>query len=246
MAKQLDKKAALGAGNLYDRTADMTMALAKAGHLKPEIARKFAYQCDLLSDHFAKAAGIDITKMAASRKQALDGDDVFNESTLGFNPEEIGEETAGPNEQETDEAYMDDHFSQQENRELRETVEDNDLGPDKTKDERQTPKPGVQAALAQGQKLAALYLDINQAATRCAASKDAGVQALGTKLASAGLDVLQFQTRLLEGSENGDRLTALTKAAAHVMPHLANDVPPAAAEKLARMVGIFSGLAKAV
>lgn len=240
MAKKLNKQAALGAGNTLDKAADMVQLLAKAGHLKPEIAEKFAYQCDLLSDHFAKSAGIDIQKIA------LSGDDVFDEGTLGMDPEEIGEEVGGPLEKESDEPYMDGHFSQQENRELREKEEAGELSNGSGSPERQTPKPGVQAALAHGQKLAALYLDIHNASRRCASSQHEAVKGLGDKLAAAGIEVLGFQSRLLEGTESSERMAALTTAAGHVLPHLANDVPPAAAEKLARMVGLFTGIAKPV
>jgi len=140
---------------------------------------------------------------------------------------------------------MSGEFSQQENRELREKQEGGELGMDKISPEQQTPKPGVQAALANGQKLAALYMDINKAATKCASSDDEAVKSLGEKLAAAGIDVLSFQTRLLEGTESTDRMAALTQAAAHVLPHLAADVPPVAAAKLARMTDIFAGLAQA-
>ena len=237
MAMKITKQAAQDAGTVLDNAANLITAQAEAYGIKPEIAKKFAYQCDLLSDHIAKRAGIDISKLA------LTGEPDLNAAHQGENPDEIGEEKSGPQEQEGDESYMNGHFTQQENRELREKQEGGEL-PDGS--ERQTAKPGIQAALELGTKMAALYLDINKAAGRCAASQDAGVQALGTKLASTGLDVLQFQTRLLEGSENEDRLAALTRAAAHVLPHLANDVPSAAAGKLARMTEILAGLAKPV
>jgi hypothetical protein len=231
MAHKLTKQAALEAGDIFDKAAQTALAISKAAGIKPEIAEKFAYQCDLLSDHAAKVAGIDITKLASER------------TAVSENPEQIGEEKSGPKEQEGDESYMGGHFSQQENRELREKQEAGELPTGSP--ERQTPRPGVQAALANGQKLAALYLDINGAASRCASSDHAAVKTLGEKLAAAGLDVLSFQTRMLEGSENDERLASLTRGAAHVMPHLAGDVPPAAAEKLARMTEIFAGLAKA-
>jgi len=233
MADKLTKQAAEHTGNALDAAADLVIKNAAAAGITPEIAEKFAYQCDLLSDHMAKAAGIDIAKMAAVRMADED-------------PSQIGEEKSGPKEQEGDEPFMSGHFSQQENRELRETQEGGDLGPDKTKDERQTPHAGVQAALANGTKLAALFFDINKAATRCASSDHEAVKGLGEKLAAAGIDVLGFQTRLLEGSESPERIAMVTRAAAHVLPHLAADVPAVAVEKLARMVDIFAGVAKAV
>lgn len=241
---RLNKLAAKRANNLLDAAASDILKNAAAYGLKPEIAKKFAYQCDLLSDHVAKRAGVNIAKLANQRKQGLSGDDVFNESTLGFNPEEIGEEVAGPDEQESDESYMNGHFTQQWNRELREKQEAGEVSDGRGSDQPQSPSPGVQASLQTGSKLASLFMRINAAAGRCASSKDAGVRLLGQRLASAGLGVLQFQTRVLEGSESSNRVAALMTAAGHVVPHLAGDVSPAAAEKLARMASILVGLTK--
>jgi len=243
MASKLSKQAARNAGDTLDKAADLITKGAAAFGIKPEIAKKFAMQCDLLSDHIAKSAGADIAKLADQRKQGLTGDDVFDEGAhIGEDPEIIGEEKSGPKEQETDEPYMAGHFSQQENRELREKQEAGEL-PTGSPD-RQTPHAGIQASLETGKRLASLYLDINNAASKLAASEHPAVKGLGTKLASAGLDVLQFQTRVLEGSESEERVAALTRAAGHVLPHLAGDVPVIAAEKLGRMTDIFAGLAK--
>ena len=229
----ITKQAAEHTGNTLDAAADLVTKYAVAAGISPLIAEKFAYQCDILSDHMAKVAGIDITKLASER-------------TADEDPAQIGEEKSGPKEQGGDDSYMNGEFTQQENRELREKVEGNELGPDKISPEPQAPHAGVQAALANGTKLAALFLDINKAATRCASSDHQAVHGLGVKLAAAGIDVLGFQTRLLEGSESDERVSMVTRAAAHVLPHLAADVPVAAADKLARMVDIFAGVAKAV
>ena len=243
MAEKLTKKAALEAGNLFDRTADLTMDLAKAGHLNPEIAKKFAYQCDLLADHLAKSAGVDITKLASADKAALTGEPDLNSGSRET-PEQIGEEKSGPKEQDADESYMDQHFSQQENRELRESQEEGKIGPDKTKQERDTPRAGIQASevLEHGSKLASLYLSLNKAAARCASSEDAEVKGFGTKLASTGLGILQFQTRLLEGSETDDRIASITRAAGHLLPHIAEDVIPASVPTLTRMAEVLGRL----
>lgn len=230
----ITKQAAEISGDALDKAADLVLQHAAAVGISKGVATKFAYQCDLLSDHFAKAAGLDITKLAAQRMAAEDED-----------PEQIGEEKSGPKEQEGGESYMNQEFTQQENRELREKVQDGSINSTTPSPEPQAPRPGVQAALENGTKLAALFLDINKAATRCASSEDDAIRGLGSKLADAGIDVLAFQTRLLEGSETPDRVAVLTRAAAHVMPHLASDVPVAAVSKLARMVEIFAGVAKA-
>lgn len=242
---RLTKQAAKKANHILDAAAADILTNAAAYGIKASIAQKFAFQCDLLADHVAKRAGVDIAKLADQRKQGLSGDDVFDEGTLGFDPEEIGEEVAGPDEQDNDEPYMDDHFTQQWNRELREKQEGGEVSDGEGSPEVQSPTPGVQASLATGSKLAGLYMDINAAATRCASSKDASVKLLGKHLASAGLGVLQFQTRVLEGSESKARVAALITAAGHVLPHLAGEVSPAAAGKLARMASIMVGLTKA-
>ncbi len=230
MAHSINKQAASNAGDTLDKAADLILGIAKAAGIKPQIAQKFAMQCDLLSDHIAKCAGLDIAKLASQRQADWD-------------PSEIGKEKSGPAEGDSDESYMNSEFSQQENREMREKQESGELA--KGSDQPQKPQPGVQAALKNGQKLAELYMDINKAATRCASSDHEAVQGLGTKLANTGMSVLSFQARMLEGTESSTRMAALLRAAAHVLPHLANDVPPMAAGKLARMADLVSGLAKA-
>lgn len=237
---QLSKQVAKRANQVLDDAASDVLKNAADYGIKPEIAKKFAFQCDLIADHVAKRAGVDVMKLAAQRKQGLTGDDVFDEGTKGFDPEEIGVEVSGPEEQDADETYMTDKFTQQWNRELREKQEAGELP--NGSPEPQAPQPGIQASLQTGSKLARLYMDINTAATRCASSKEAAVTLLGKHLATAGLGVLQFQTRVLEGSESKERIAALIAAAGHVLPHLAGDVQPVAAEKLARMVHILDGL----
>ena len=241
---RIDKQAAKKANNLPDVVATDIISNAAAYGIKPAIAQKFAYQCDMLSDHIAKKAGVDIAKLAEARKLGLSGDDVFDEGILGFDPEEIGEEVAGPDEQEPDEGYMDDHFTQQWNRELREKQQAGEVSDGKGSPEPQSPAPGVQASMATGSKLANLYLSIHAAATKFAASKDPSLQMLGSRLAAAGLDVLQFQTRVLEGRESNVRAAAVMSASSHIVPHLAGDVTASTAEKLARMTMILANLTK--
>ena len=241
---RLNKQAAQKVGDLLDTVANVITKNAAAFEIKPEIAKKFAFQCDLIADHIVKKAGVDIKKLASQRKQGLTGDDVFNEGTLGFDPESIGEEVAGPAEQDADEGYMSDHFTQQWNRELREKQEAGEVSNGSGSPEVQAPSPGIQASVQTGAKFASLYGDLSSAASRCASSKNAAVKLLGDRLASASTDVLQFQARLLEGKETPARFASLMQAADHVRPHIAAEVSPAAAEKLARMVGILSGLTK--
>ena len=234
---QLSKQAAKKANHVLDAAASVITANAAAFGIKPEIAEKFAFQCDLIADHIAKQAGVDLTKLAAQRKQGLTGDDVFDEGLLGYDPEEIGEEVKGPEEHDADESYMSDKFTQQWNRELREKQEGGDLG-DTPSPEPQTPRPGVQAS-----KLASISSGISQAAVRCASAKNAGMQNLSRYLIAAGDSVLQFQARALEGKESAERVETVLTAAGHVLPHLAS-ISPDNASKVAQMASILSGLAQ--
>lgn len=236
------KQAALSFGNTLDAAADIVLKQASALGIDPTIAKKFAYQCDLLSDYVAKQAGFDIAKMAAERKQALSGDP----STVpagSESPEQIGQEQSGPHEGDGDESYMKGEFTQQENRELREKVEGGEMGPDKTSPGQQSARPGVQASLVAGQKLASLYTGLASASTRCASSDIAAVKNLGERLAASSHSVLQFQARLMEGSESMDRVAQVEAAAGHLLPHIAGEVAAAHADKLARMADIVSGVA---
>lgn len=235
MGTRITKKAARTAGDILDKAADLITSNAEDFGISQDISRKYALQCDLLSDFIAKRAGVNIAELANQRKGGA----------AGFDPDEIGEEVSGPLEEDAEEAsYMGDQFTQQENRELREKQEAGELPAGSP--EEQKPRPGVQASLETGKRLASLFMDINTAATRFADSDHAAVRTLSTKLASAGMDVLQFQTRVLEGSESGNRVAALAKAADHLLPHLAADVSPQAAEGLGRMADVLSRFAKAV
>lgn len=239
----LTKKAAVNAGGVLDNAADLVTKLGNQGHIHPEIAKKFAYQCDLLSDHLARKAGVDPRQLA---KFALTGDDVFNEGVLGEDPEMIGEEKSGPLEGDADEDYMGGQFSQQERRELREKVETNELSNSGISPDEQSPRPGIQASMAQGREISALMVDLQNAASKCASHRNPEVKALGTKLAHTGLQVLQFQTRLMQGSETQERVTGLLRSAGHVLPHFNNDLSPAWTPKLARMVELLAQTARPV
>jgi hypothetical protein len=134
MAK-LTKKGALEVTGTLDRLATLLHEERDTLGIPERVAADFIHKCDLLGDHIERKAGIDPVT-----KNALDGDDPVKEP--GFDPEQIGEEKAGPKEDEPDESYMDGHFSQQENRELRDKVEDGGL----EDQEREKPTPGKQAA----------------------------------------------------------------------------------------------------
>ena len=122
---QMTKKGARSITTTLDRVAGLMEADWRSLGLPQHIANDMALRCDMLSDAIEKHAGL---------------------KSADFNPEEIGEEKSGPQEQEPDESYMKGEFDQQENRELRERQEAGDLGASPN-DEPQTPTPGVQAAL---------------------------------------------------------------------------------------------------
>jgi len=136
MAK-LTKKGALEVTGTLDRLATLLHEERETLGIPERVAADFIHKCDLLGDHIERKAGINPVT-----KKALDGDDPVKEP--GYDPEQVGEEKSGPEEQEPDEPYMDGHFSQQENRELRDKVEDGGL----EDQEREKPTPGKQAATA--------------------------------------------------------------------------------------------------
>jgi len=132
---QMTKKGAQAVTDTFDRMATLLQDEWATLGIPQHIANDMAFRCDLLSSSIEQTAGI--------KREALDGLDVHKEE--GFDPEEIGEEKAGPLEDEPDEPYMKDEFTQQENRELREKQEEGELPGGSL--EPQSPKPGVQAAM---------------------------------------------------------------------------------------------------
>jgi len=241
---KLSKQAAKKANHLLDATAADILKNAGAYGIKPEIAKKFAFQCDIIADHIAKRAGVDLAKLAEQRKLGLTGDDVFDEGTKGFDPEEIGVEQKGPAEQDADEKYMSDQFTQQWFRELREKQEAGEVSDGKGSPEAQAPQAGIQASAKSASRLEGVILDMTAAANRLASSKDAGVSLLGKHIAQANEGLLKFQAKVKSGEETEEKVAAVLTASGHVLPHLAGEVASASAMKLARMVGILANQAK--
>ena len=131
----MTKKGARSVTATLDRLAELVQKEASTLGITTKHAHDFAMSCDVLSDSIEKKAGI---------KRALTELDVNKEK--GFDPEVVGEETTGPLEGDTDEPFMKAEFTQQENRELRERVQDGDLGP-KPNLEEQAPTAGKQASI---------------------------------------------------------------------------------------------------
>lgn len=132
---RLSKQAAQKITGDLDRLASLFQNEHERLGVSTKVATDFAYRCDLLSNHL--------------EKQALTEYDPVDETKIAphnFDPEEIGEEDAGPLVQEPEEGYMKGEYTQQENRELRERQEAGDLGMKPVLEE-QTPTPGKQASL---------------------------------------------------------------------------------------------------
>ncbi len=227
---RMTKKGALAVTADLDKLANHFHSNWAAMGVPQKIAADFAYRCDLLSDQVDKFAGID--------RKALTGDDPVKEP--GFNPEEIGQEKSGPQEQEGDEGYMSQQFSQQENRELRETQEGGDLGPDKTKDDEQVPHAGIQASAV----LADRALKVTRAASAAAKSEDKKVQALAQPLTRLARALTALQMEALSGAPVNGKAARAVKAADHLLPTLtrvSSESMPKVAEMTALAVRVASG-----
>ena len=218
----MTKKGARSVTQTLDRVASLFQQDWKSLGVPAKIAQDFAYRCDLLSDR--------VEKMAAQDKTALTELDVFKEP--GFDPEEIGEEKGGPLEMDSDEsAYMDDHFTQQNNRELRERVEDKDLGMSVIP-EPQSPKPGKQAFTRIGQEAVSAQLGAAGKKVQAAAAKigDQNVTLAASLLRLASL-VLDVQRDVLTGKTSALHAAQTLSA----LDLLDMNVP---ATKLAKMVSL--------
>ena len=131
----MTKKGALAVTSALDNIASLFQQDFATLGVPLHIAKDFAYRCDLLADRVERTAGL--------KREALTELDVNKEQ--GYNPEEIGEEVGGPLEGDGDEPFMKGEFTQQENRELRERVQDGDLGMTTNLDP-QNPTSGKQAS----------------------------------------------------------------------------------------------------
>lgn len=132
----MTKKGARSVTAELDRVASLFQTEFSTLGVSQNDAIKFATMCDSMSDAVEQKAGI--------ARQALSELDVNKEK--GFDPETIGEEVSGPIEGDADESFMKGEFTQQERRELRERVQDGDLGM-KTNPEEQAPQAGKQASV---------------------------------------------------------------------------------------------------
>jgi len=133
----LTKRGAREVTDTLDRIANLFQSDAATLGLDAKIANDMAYRCDLLSDH--------IEKFASAKTAAADamGQDLNSQSE--FNPSDIGREVAGPLEMlDSDEPFMKGHFTQQNNRDLRELQQSGKMGP--LNPEPAAPQAGKQAS----------------------------------------------------------------------------------------------------
>lgn len=121
------------------------------------IRAKLATQLDLISNSLIRGKET-FGLSAGSLKEFIQAADRIADQLDGgkpklaadFNPDEIGEEVSGPLEDETpNDKVFPGEFTQQENRELSELIEEGKTNPPKTNPEPRGPRPGLQASLKQ-------------------------------------------------------------------------------------------------
>lgn len=200
---KMTKKGARSVTTALDHIASLFQNDYEVLGVPQHIANDFAFKCDLLSDRVDRMAGI--------KREALSELDVNKEK--GFDPEAIGEEVSGPLEGDGDESFMKAEFTQQENRELRERVQDGDLGM-KTNPEEQSPQAGKQASV--NVRLASACGKLLVASANV---PNAIVANNVAKLAAAAMQVhLACQC----GTVSAAKAETVLKAISHVIPVVAN------------------------
>lgn len=238
MAK-LTKKGALAVIADQDRLANLYQHDWKTLGIPKRIAMDFAMRCDMLSDELEKQTGIERQALTEGPKPKTD----YPQTGQTFDAEEIGKETAGPEEQEPDEPYMRGEFSQQRFRELRERQEDGDLGATPNP-EVQNPTPGRQATFeALGRQEAASRLANVSTRLHRAASKMAQGQfkGLARPLSRFASHLMDLQVGVLDGSAQDAVANTMLKAAVEILPHVEQPKSDDR-KKVARMLEIASNL----
>ena len=211
---KMTKKGARSVTAALDNLASLIQAEHATLGIPEKIAMDFAFKCDLLSDRVEKKAGLS--------REALTELDVNKEK--GFDPEEIGEEVSGPLEGDSDEAFMKGHFTQQVNRELREDVQDGDLGMSPNL-EPQSPQAGKQASMS----LAASCGKLLQA------SANVPNVIVATNIAKLASAAVQIHVAHQAGAVSTARAERTLTAVNHVLTILSN---PKLASKWASVVDI--------
>jgi hypothetical protein len=230
MAKKLTTKGALSVTGNLDRLANLFQTEHETLGVEPKVAQDFAYRCDLLSDAIEKTAGVD--------RVALTELDVVQES--GYDPEQIGEEKAGPMIGDADEPYMKGNFGQEEKRELRYDVEQGKIGPDRIVPEQKPLQPGKQAGFEVLGKQAAVnsltgYEGVfRDASLRFANAGNTDLAKAFLKLAKSTMDA---QVGILTGTRSASNISRLMEAIKLLAPHVAA-VNPASYGEVSKMADL--------
>lgn len=107
---QVTKKGALQVSQAFDRLASLFQTEYETLGVSEKVATDYAFRLDQVSDLIEKNAGLSQSASSLSRK-ALGGPN-------DFPPEVVGELEDGALDHDSDEPYVRDNFTQQENSEL--------------------------------------------------------------------------------------------------------------------------------
>jgi hypothetical protein len=223
-----------------------------------DVAQDFARKCALMSKGLKRTA----------HKRALDEDPPvqtdYPQTGPTYDAEEIGVEEAGPLEDEPDEPFMNEQFTQQENRELREKQEDGTLEKQKVDDEEKPPAPGVQASLEKLQaekaladseslrgRLSAMADNLREASRKLGADRRSRVKAIGGELShmAGQIDnaVTSYDESVKAAGKAGpflrNALARVEKVAGEVLPHVKGRIRQPA--RVAEVVRVASSILSA-
>lgn len=196
---KLTKKGAKQVTETLDRIASLMQENYETLGLDQDLAMKFAFSCDKMSDSIEKKADFDASN--------------------------IGKEVGGPLEQiDSDEPWMNGHFTQQNFRDVREFAESGALScPEAPK-----PTPGKQAALA----------DLAKAKVRLRSafvcSDNASLKDPVKKLAEA---LTEVEENLEEGKADKEKTAMVIDAVNKVIPHIASSTKESTS-KVAKMINL--------
>jgi hypothetical protein len=247
-----------------DRVADLFTNMNDVLGVHPAVASDFARKCDWLSDHIEHNAGINpTTKRALTEDPALKVD---YPKVPSWDPEQIGQEKAGPHEGDMDEKpYMGDEFTQRRFRELRERQEGGDLEKHQVIDEKQTPTPGKQATMEDAlnhlsethsrvdsekmrSDLVGLQSGYHKAASQLGKSRNQELRMIAGSLAHIASELGQAALAFDGETVNPYMKKAFGRmivTASEALPHIRTDLPQEHIPKLAELVELTSDIVSA-
>ena len=134
----LTRKGARRLTSMLDQVATVVQENPSLLGVDGRIAADFAYRCDLLSDAIETRAVNNFPRQASEHDDEEEAEDEEAPESkkkasfarrAGFDASTIGEEVPGPLEQlDSDEPWMDDHFTQERFEELRGAQQAGELG----------------------------------------------------------------------------------------------------------------------